>query len=154
MLIIPRWKAVVILLVALAGLLYAAPNLLPRQVAESLPNWLPHQQVSLGLDLQGGSHLLLEVDTAFVVRERIANLQDVVRTAFRQPQIGYADLAARDDAVTFTLRDPTKVEEARRLLREGRCRGRDRGRCRRPLHAPLSRAGAERPEAGRRRPVD
>ncbi|BBK30899.1 preprotein translocase subunit SecD [Stella humosa] len=119
MLIIPRWKAVVILLVALAGLLYAAPNLLPRQVAESLPNWLPHQQVSLGLDLQGGSHLLLEVDTAFVVRERIANLQDVVRTAFRQPQIGYADLAARDDAVTFTLRDPTKVEEARRLLREG-----------------------------------
>ncbi|BBK43756.1 protein translocase subunit SecD [Allostella vacuolata] len=119
MLIIPRWKAAIILLAALAGLLYAAPNLLPRQVAESLPTWLPHQQVSLGLDLQGGSHLLLEVDTAVVTRERIANLQDLVRTAFRQPQIGYTDLAARDDAVSFTLRDPARIEEARRLLREG-----------------------------------
>lgn len=119
MLHISRWKQVVILLATLAGLLYAAPNLLPRQVAESLPTWLPHQQVSLGLDLQGGSHLLLEVDTAFIVRERIANLQDLVRTAFRQPQIGYTDLAATNDSVTFQLRDPTRIEEARRLLREG-----------------------------------
>ena len=119
MLIIPRWKQVLILLATLAGLLYAAPNLLPKQVADSLPSWLPHQQVSLGLDLQGGSHLLLEVDTAFIVRERITNLQDVVRSAFRQPQIGYADLAAGNDAVTFTLRDPARIEEARRLLREG-----------------------------------
>ncbi len=118
MLIIPRWKAIIILLATLAGLLYAAPNLLPRQVADSLPTWLPHQQVSLGLDLQGGSHLLLEVDTDVVTRERIANLQDTVRTTFRQPQIGYADLTARNDAVSFTLRDTARVEEARRLLRE------------------------------------
>ncbi|MGE0718196.1 MAG: protein translocase subunit SecD, partial [Alphaproteobacteria bacterium] len=117
MLHVPSWKAIVIIVAALAGVVFAAPNLLPRQVAESLPHWLPHQQVSLGLDLQGGSHLLLEVETAVVVRERIANLQDVVRTAFRQPQIGYAELSATGDTVTFTVRDAARVEEARRLLR-------------------------------------
>ena len=114
---IPRWKQITILLACLIGILYAVPNFLPRTTFEGWPSWAPSQQVSLGLDLQGGSHLLLEVDTATVIRERLANLQDTVRTAFRQPQIGYTDLNAQGDTVTFAVRDAARIEEARRLLR-------------------------------------
>src|SRR6266550_4342222 len=60
------WKIWTILVICVLGVIYAAPNFLTREQAAQLPAWLPHQQINLGLDLQGGSHLLLEV-----VRRRI-----------------------------------------------------------------------------------
>ena len=61
----PIWKIAVVVVVALLGVTFASPNLLSREQADHLPSWL--QPVSLGLDLQGGSYLLLEVDTGYVV---------------------------------------------------------------------------------------
>ena len=54
-----KWKVVMVLGICALGLLCAGPNFLPGDGADSLPGWLPRDQVSLGLDLQGGSHLLL-----------------------------------------------------------------------------------------------
>ena len=71
-----KWKVVLTLAICLVAAAFAAPNLLTREEAEALPSWLPHRQISLGLDLQGGSHLLLQVDTAAVVRERLEALVD------------------------------------------------------------------------------
>ncbi len=65
---IPKWQVVLILAVLTIGAIFAAPNLLKRETAEALPGWVPHLQVNLGLDLQGGSYLLLEVDLEFGVR--------------------------------------------------------------------------------------
>src|ERR687892_331333 len=61
MLRFPTWKIAVVLGICLLGLVYALPNLFPRAEMEQMPDWLPHDQINLGLDLQGGSHLLLEV---------------------------------------------------------------------------------------------
>ena len=61
MLQIPTWSRIATILVLLAGLLIALPNALPENVRDRIPAWLPHQAVTLGLDLQGGSYLLLEV---------------------------------------------------------------------------------------------
>ncbi|MCK5166958.1 MAG: protein translocase subunit SecD, partial [Rhodospirillaceae bacterium] len=58
---ISKWKIISILSVCLLGLLFAMPNALDSKTAEGLPGWLPSKQMSLGLDLRGGSHLLLEV---------------------------------------------------------------------------------------------
>ncbi|HTH16503.1 MAG TPA: protein translocase subunit SecD, partial [Magnetospirillum sp.] len=69
MLHFPKWKIILVALVSLAGAIWAAPNLLPRETTDRMPTWL--QPVSLGLDLQGGSYLLLEVDTGYVVREHL-----------------------------------------------------------------------------------
>ena len=66
---IPRWQIVLVLVVCVVGAAFAAPNLFSRQFAESLPDWLPHKQISLGLDLQGGSHLLLEVKAGVIIEE-------------------------------------------------------------------------------------
>jgi preprotein translocase subunit SecD len=114
---IPRWQIILILVVLLGGLVLAFPNLLTRKTADELPSWVPHQQVNLGLDLQGGSYLLLEVDIEGVVREQMENLVDSIRLGLRQAKIGYRDLGVSGEAVVFTLRDPSKSEEAHKIVR-------------------------------------
>ena len=105
MLFLGRWKVLLVLLVCAAGVAFSAPNFLPREVADSLPAWLPHKQVNLGLDLQGGSHLLLEVDVEAVASERLQVLADEIRTTLRGKRIGYRSLAAADGMVALELRD-------------------------------------------------
>jgi len=116
MLRFPPWKVAVILLVCLAGVVYALPNLFPRAQMEQLPDWLPHEQINLGLDLQGGSHLLLEVEVDSVIEERLRALVDEVRVALRGARIGYRGLGLRGDAVTLTLTDAGTAEQAQEIL--------------------------------------
>ena len=117
MLYFPRWKAIVVVLICLAAIAVAAPNLLTREQAEALPSWLPHRQINLGLDLQGGSHLLLEVDTAAVVRERTEILLDSIRDELRKARIRYQDLSLDGSgAVAVAIIDADRLDEARGLL--------------------------------------
>ncbi len=118
MLRFPTWKVVVVLAVCLGGVAFSLPNLFPRAEMERMPDWLPHQQVNLGLDLQGGSHLLLEVELSAVIDERLETLLDDIRTKLRPARIGYRGLAAHRDFVTFTLTDPATTERAIDLLDE------------------------------------
>jgi protein-export membrane protein SecD/preprotein translocase SecF subunit len=111
-----RWKALAIIGVCLLGVLMSVPNLLPR---DSLPSWA--RQVNLGLDLRGGSYLLLEVDTSAMVRERLETLVDTVRrgAATANPRILYTGLAA-DQAnrrVTLRVSDPGRAADIARILR-------------------------------------
>ncbi|MGD2134229.1 MAG: protein translocase subunit SecD [Maricaulaceae bacterium] len=66
MLYFAPWKTALVLLVVLAGALFAAPNLLTEQARDNLPGFVPNNAVNLGLDLQGGSYLLYQVDTSAV----------------------------------------------------------------------------------------
>ena len=114
-----RWKINLILAVCGLGILFAMPNLLSEEQADALPGWLPHKQISLGLDLQGGAHLLLEVDANSVVIERLESLEDEVRTTLRGAKIGYVGLGVGGEAVTVTLKDPdVDREQAVALLRD------------------------------------
>ena len=80
-----RWKAVLILLISGAGILFSLPNFVPVRDLDWIPSWLPHEQLVLGLDLQGGVHLLWEVDTQSVIDSRLNNLRDDVRSTLRSP---------------------------------------------------------------------
>src|ERR1700753_2604640 len=104
-----RLKAAAILGVCLLGLLVSLPNALPAPAS-----WLPWRTVHLGLDLKGGSYLLLEVDMKAVVKERLDNLTDGVRQALREKQIFYQSLDAQPDQnrVLLRLRDATKTDAA------------------------------------------
>ena len=73
--------------------------------ADSLPGWLPNKQISLGLDLQGGSHLLLEVEVDVVIRERLEALVDTVRSALRKERIRYRGLGIEGLAVAVAVTD-------------------------------------------------
>jgi preprotein translocase subunit SecD len=118
MLRFPAWKIAVILGVCLLGVVLSLPNLFPREQMQRLPDWLPHEQINLGLDLQGGSHLLLEVDIQAVVKERLETLLDDIRSILRPARIGYRGLGVRGDAATLTLTDPASADQAVSLLRD------------------------------------
>jgi len=113
-----KWKVVLVVAVCLLGLAFAAPNFIPKNQADGLPEWLPRQQVSLGLDLQGGSHLLLEVDSRAVIREYLESLVDGMRTDLRKARIRYQGLGVSGNGAQVTIKDPDKAEEARKLLRD------------------------------------
>jgi preprotein translocase subunit SecD len=113
------WKVALIIGVCLLGLIYSLPNLFPRAQMESLPDWIPHQQINLGLDLQGGSHLLLEVDTGAVAQERLESLVDEVRTLLRGERIGYRGLGVRGGTISLTLTEPSAADQAVSVLRGG-----------------------------------
>ena len=89
MLYFSRWSTISILLVVLAGIIFAAPNLVSKSALEALPGWLPKDQMTLGLDLQGGSHLLMQVDRPSMVAERLEALEDDARRILREEKIGY-----------------------------------------------------------------
>ena len=112
------WKVALVLGICLLGLVYSLPNLFPRAQMERMPDWLPHEQINLGLDLQGGSHLLLEVQLGAVIRERLEFLVDDVRGTLRSERIGYRGLGVRGDAVTLTLTDPASAPRALDVLEQ------------------------------------
>lgn len=119
---IERWKAILVIAICALSLLYSAPNVMgPETVGwmqKHLPSFLPSQTVNLGLDLRGGSHLLLEVETDVVIAERMQNLVDQTRAELRNAKIGYTDLGLKGGAVSFKLTDPAQAEKAREVLRE------------------------------------
>ncbi len=116
MLQVSLWSRLVTLTVVLAGILIALPNALPQNVRDRIPNFLPSQAVNLGLDLQGGSYLLLQVDFDQVSRDRAESLIGDIRAALRKAHIQASDLGSHGDAVSVRITDPARMDDARTLL--------------------------------------
>jgi len=112
-----KWKIIFVLTVSVLGLAFSAPNFFDPKSVEGLPDWLPHKQVSLGLDLQGGSHLLLEVDIDTVMKEHLESLVDSMRAELRKARIRYGGLGLAGDSAKVTIREDGEIETARNLLR-------------------------------------
>jgi preprotein translocase subunit SecD len=117
MLYFTRWKALAIILTALVVCLCAVPNFFPEAQVKTWPAWAQRRLV-LGLDLQGGSYLLLEVDSNYVKKEKLDQIRDDVRRALRDAKIGYTGLAARNDAVEVRISKDTDLQTALTKLRE------------------------------------
>ena len=119
MLYFANWKIALIALVSVAGILFTLPNFLDRSTADGLPDWVPHKQINLGLDLQGGSHLLLEVDTNAVIVERLENLVEGARADLRKGRIGYSGgLGVTDGSkVLVRVRKPEQFEKAVEIVK-------------------------------------
>jgi preprotein translocase subunit SecD len=116
MLDFPRWKVWSIWALLAALCLLAVPSLVPERYAPALFARAP--KINLGLDLAGGSYLLLEADTADLATTRIESMRDQVQTEMRRgtPKIGIGDISTRDGQLSFLLRDPSQVDAARERL--------------------------------------
>ena len=116
MLYFAPWKITLVVILCLSGVIFTIPNLLSEKTVAVLPSWLPHKQVNLGLDLQGGSHLLLEVEAGVVVKERLNALVDSVRDTLKIKRngrrVGYRSLGIQGDAVVVTIRDLAQLDLA------------------------------------------
>jgi preprotein translocase subunit SecD len=113
MLAFSRWKIGLVVASVLFGVVFTLPNLLPVGV---LPSWAPSQRLNLGLDLQGGSYLLYEVDTAALQKERLTNLVEDVRTRLRAASIDFSGLGLSGPGVGVRINNPAQVSQAATLL--------------------------------------
>ena len=116
MLYFASWKVALICAICALGVLLAMPNLFSPAMLARLPDFVPRKQVALGLDLRGGSYLLLEVDVAAAERERLNSVTDTVRHALRDANIGYLGLAVKGQAIGFKIREPGQIDAARQAL--------------------------------------
>lgn len=87
-----RWKVVLVLLSLVFGLLLAFPNVLTPAQREALPGFMPKNGLNLGLDLQGGSYLLLEVDVPTLREKRLDNLVEDARVTLNEERIRTSSL--------------------------------------------------------------
>jgi SecD/SecF fusion protein len=118
MLYFARWKTVLIWLSVLAGVIFAAPNLFPKATLDKLPDWLPKTQMTLGLDLQGGSHILLQLDRKSLVDERLQAMRDEIRSKLRDARVGYTGLGVSGKTVQVRIRDLSQVDAAKKALQD------------------------------------
>src|SRR5260370_22525908 len=116
MLYFTRWKALAIILTALVVCLCAVPNFFPEANVKTWPKW-GQRHLVLGLDRQGGSHILLEVDSNSVKKDKLDQVRDDVRRMLRDAKIGYTGLAVRNDSVEVRVKD-TDLQNALTKLRE------------------------------------
>ncbi|PZQ22905.1 MAG: protein translocase subunit SecD [Sphingopyxis macrogoltabida] len=123
MLDFPRWKTIGISLILLLGVIFSIPSFLPEKTVESLPSFA-QIKVNLGLDLAGGSHLLLEADLADLEKTQLSNMEKTVRAAMRgergaDDDIAIGDFRASGKEISFLVREAAQLDEAReRLFRE------------------------------------
>jgi len=110
----PRWKVWLVSLVVAAGVLLSIPSLLAGSpYGKAWPKWLPQYKISLGLDLAGGSHLLLEADAQDAQKQRLQAMEDEVSTELRRdPQIEIGDISTAGGRLSFMVRDPRQVDAA------------------------------------------
>jgi preprotein translocase subunit SecD len=118
MLDFPRWKVWSISLVILVGILFAIPSMLPSDLKARYPKFLPSATINLGLDLAGGSQLLLEADQGDAAKQRLQGMEDQVTTELRRtPRVEIGDISTAGGRVSFLVRDPTQVDTAVERLR-------------------------------------
>ena len=80
MLIFENWKKVLILIVSIFAILFSLPNFISKN---NVPNFFNAGEIRLGLDLQGGSYLLLEVESDSLQTDRLNSVADELRVALR-----------------------------------------------------------------------
>jgi preprotein translocase subunit SecD len=119
MLDFPRWKILSIWAIVLLGILFSIPSLLPQSAREKWPSFLPHSTISLGLDLAGGSHLLLEADEKDLLKQRLQSMEDTVATEMGRgdPRIQISDVSSSGGRISFAVTNPTQVDAAVERMR-------------------------------------
>ena len=112
----PKWKVALIGIITAVGVFFAVPNFIPKAQQEKLPEWW--QPMTLGLDLQGGSQLLLQVDLDQVVKDQLGAVMDAARIALREKNVRYTNLSVKDDALTVKIVNDEQIAKAKELIRK------------------------------------
>ena len=118
MLDFPRWKVLSIVLALAVGVLLSVPSFVPQGIADRIGiGGLP--RINLGLDLSGGSHLMLEADTTDLAKQNVDRMEEAVRTEMRRadPPIAIGDISTTGGRLSFFVRDGSKLDAAVERIR-------------------------------------
>src|SRR5581483_2971777 len=104
------WSALVVVVL---GLLFAGPNVLPKDTVQHFPSYVPHQQFNLGLDLRGGAYLLLEADMRQALDEHLKDMRNQNRQKLRAERgLRYEELRPIPRGVSFRVTEAASVDKA------------------------------------------
>lgn len=118
MLTFTRWKQIAILAVCLLGIIIVLPNFFARSSVDKWPAWFPRKQLSLGLDLRGGAHLLLAMEVNDVRKDWLDNLRDDARRRLREAKIGVSAVGIAGNAVQVRVAKAEDSEAALKALKQ------------------------------------
>lgn len=110
-----KTKIFSIFFIALLAIYYAVPTFLPKD--SSLAKAFPDKKINLGLDLRGGSHLMLEVDVNYYLSEQLTTLKNDIKEEFREASIRTIPNISNLQ-ITFTLADEDKYKEAKKIIKK------------------------------------
>ncbi len=115
------WKKWATIILCLLAVIYAAPNVvspsITKPLSEKYSKWVPVHPINLGLDLQGGSSLLLGIDVNVAMRDRMNSMLDTLRRELQNERVGYIGLEARPTGAAFTLRNPEDASKLAAIVR-------------------------------------
>ena len=119
MLDFPRWKMWLVSLLLIAAVAFAVPSFIPEAQLAKAPAFVPKARINLGLDLAGGSQLLLAADTSGVAAQRLEVMEESIRTEMRRanPRIEIGDISTAGGKLSFMVRDPRQVDAAVEVTR-------------------------------------
>ena len=107
----PIWKSVLILSIIFLGIIFSIPSILYK---EDSNNWFFKNKINLGLDLQGGSYLLLEVNSDVLIKEELNNISDTLRGISRNFQKNILNIKSESDQIFFSFSNDEKLEQIRK----------------------------------------
>ncbi len=106
----PLWKSIIVILVISTGIIFAIPSII---YSENPSNWFLDNKINLGLDLQGGSYLLLEVETDVLLKEELENISDTIRQISRNEKVNIANVITEEDQIQFRFKKTSSIENIR-----------------------------------------
>ncbi len=107
------WRILLSIFFTVSALFYIAPNF---QAGKNI-SWLPNSRINLGLDLQGGSHLLLDVDFNSYIKDQLEVMSGSLRKELINNKIGYKNLHSDAEKITFALRDESEKDAVKKVAR-------------------------------------
>ena len=113
-----KWQTFIVILFGILGFIFSIPNFFKSETLNNFPNFFPKKQVVLGLDLQGGSYLLLEVDTNSVINDNLNNFMDEVRLMLRKNKISYSRFNLEEKIITLQIKNQNKKDLLEKKLKK------------------------------------
>ncbi|PPR43714.1 MAG: hypothetical protein CFH24_00041 [Alphaproteobacteria bacterium MarineAlpha6_Bin2] len=113
-----KWQTFIVILFGILGFIFSIPNFFKSETLNNFPNFFPKKQIVLGLDLQGGSYLLLEVDTNSVINDNLNNFMDEVRLMLRKNKISYSRFNLEEKIITLQIKNQNKKDLLEKKLKK------------------------------------
>jgi preprotein translocase subunit SecD len=122
MLTIPKWKIILVLCAVIFGVIFTIPTFVGREgrvwMQDNLPSWIPSKGINLGLDLQGGSHILLDIDFDVVFSDYNLGMADSIKLAARERNVTIQSISSDLNTVRITANNTEDLNAIRSLVRQ------------------------------------
>ena len=110
-----KWQVLLVTIFSFFAIFFSLPNFLSKDVLEKIPI-IPKEKIILGLDLQGGSYLLIEVNTKSLVSERLESYSDDLRKSLKKNKIFYSNFNIDKKNISLTIKNKEKKTELLKIL--------------------------------------